>query len=294
MVNMAKGRMIDRPKTILILGMSYSHLREEYDLCDLIEMVRTRQMNEIDGRDQARIMSIEKMCDHRVMTVSTQTAREYHPERHLNACFNHRTFIAQLRTFLSSSSGVMDRRISQVYLDYYWSPRLWTKSTWRWGLFSNLIKMVDGGMFNCGGDNDWFYDESGNYVDSMFGVVYLPLCDTCVDIIIDNYDYFSDRFFMRCLYKWELDEHHLWKGLDENQELKSIMKSVFGKQPNQEDEYCKLTDEATGWINVPDSHDLRMIKLMVLRSKGSNYNPAVDWPTDLGVTRGGFIGLEPK
>ena len=60
---------MDRPKTILILGMSYSHLQPDYDLCDLIEMVRTKKMNEIDGRDQARIMSIEKMGGHRVMTV---------------------------------------------------------------------------------------------------------------------------------------------------------------------------------------------------------------------------------
>lgn len=280
--------------TILILGMSYSYFDREYNLADLVEMIRTKTMTKMDGRDQARILSIEQIKGHRIFTVSIQTARKYDASRHLNACFNHRKFLPQLERLLSSSSGRLDDCFSQVYLDYYWIPRSWTKSKWRWGLFNNLGMMVDRGLFDCGGKNDWFYHDSHNYIDSMMGVVYLPLCDTCLDTIIDNYDFFADRFFIRCLYKWELNEHELWKALDEHEQLKSLMQSVFDKEPNQEDEYCKLTDEASGWINVPDNQHLRIIKLMVLRSKGNNYNPSENWPTDLGVTRGGFMGLERR
>jgi hypothetical protein len=102
--------------------------------------------------------------------------------------------------------------------------------------------MVDRNLFDFGKQDDWYYIEEGNYVDSIHAAVYLPFCERCLYAVATLFDEFlKDRFIVRFVKKNELSEHLLWEALNDNQLLYDNMDEIFGKNPDQEDSYCKWT-----------------------------------------------------
>jgi hypothetical protein len=146
------------------------------------------------------------------------------------------------------------------------------------------MKIVGDHLFDAGSLESWFYVEDGNYVDSSSAVVFLPFCAIFLIGIESAIDEFIERFMIRFLKKGELGEHVLWKSLCDDKPLYDNMSAVFGKKPDQEEEWCKhnyqelkqLEESSYNqrvislieWIDGVE--DVRIIKLTALHNQMEN------------------------
>lgn len=110
---------VNRKPRVLCLGMSYpcvSGTIERYmdkkrkdnteRYCDrqarvfvkyISDLVQARIFTAMDGRDLVRCQATEKICCVKVFCVSQEKAAVYHTERHLEADFNGRDFVNELK-----------------------------------------------------------------------------------------------------------------------------------------------------------------------------------------------------
>ena len=120
---------------ILCLGMSYPsvdkalqefHLgskvriqHTEPSVEQAIELVRRRVLSTIDGRDYARIKALEANNDMLAYTVSKEQGGPYEPKRHLNADFNSRTFLEQMKKQWGAGYGRKPIKFKQVRWNFF-------------------------------------------------------------------------------------------------------------------------------------------------------------------------------
>ncbi|KAL7484819.1 hypothetical protein ACHAW6_010432 [Cyclotella cf. meneghiniana] len=318
---------------ILCLGMSYPSVDKalqerqlgskeciqhtEPSVEQAIELVRRRILSTIDGRDYARIKAIEANNDMLAYAVSKEQGGPYEPKRHLNADFNSRTFLEQIKKQWGAGYGSKPIMFKQVILDYFWIPSgTWASNHWKQSFFKcNLPELVYQNLLNYGDlETDTRYVSvskdvtGGDYVTSDAGVVYLPFCENCFVEVVACSDTLSKVFGISFLPKNELDEHTLWKAT--NTISAGSMQDWLEKKLDQEEEYCKLTRKnlvhgsAIGSTNIMKEEvlnvfdrinnveEIRMIKLTALRMYHPDYKKDVKWPTGLlGVEKGGYMGL---
>jgi hypothetical protein len=122
----------DRPK-VLCLGMSYPDIVRQMEqegfrkdllqettpgVKQVVECVRRNILTEMDGRDLARCIAMEKK--HRVgaYTASQERGSVYDTSKHLFANFNRSSFVKSLKTAFGE-----DVRFRQIILDYFWIPQ---------------------------------------------------------------------------------------------------------------------------------------------------------------------------
>ena len=220
-------------KRILLLGMSYPELNriiEEHaelrdcvvngviDVAFVATCVHRKYLTQIDGRDMARILGIEKMYGMDVFTVSLEKSAEYRRGHHLHADFNNRCFIEKVRRAFGK-----DIVFDEIMLDYFWIPRGWSDSHWRPTFFAaTLSGFVEAGLLRS------------------FGRIFLPFCLTCYREIVAVYeDVLKRHYRISFVPADELASSALWTGTQ--QVDGDLMQSVFGKSIEQEETYCTLS-----------------------------------------------------
>ena len=281
-----------------------------------IELVRRNILNQIDGRDLARINALEADNDKLAYTVSKEQAAVWYERRHLHADFNSRNLVNQM--ILKWGKTV---RFHQVILDYFWSPSgSWAIKSWQRSFFNeNIPNFVINKLFNYGSlENDTKVVQNSSsskkgmkgessYVTSDAAVVYLPFSSHCFRQVIGCYANLSKYYTISFLKKEELDEHTLWKAT--NTISPSSMQIWLAKSIDQEEKYCTLDySEIRGFsddefatrediINIfnriAEPDEVRMIKLMALRHFHPDYKASKMKPEKptLGIDKGGYVGL---
>lgn len=276
-----------------------------------VELVRRNLLNQIDGRDLARIVALEANNDILAYTVSKEEGSWY-GARHLRADFNSRTLVPQMHA--RWGEGV---RFRQVVLDYFWSPGgSWAIQHWQRSFFNeNIPRLVTSGMFHFGDlENDSLFvsDQKGllqhdDYISSTAAVVYLPFSSHCLSQVVACYGTLSKFYTISFLRKDQLSEHTLWKAT--NTISPDSMVGWLAKTINQEDIYCTLdarkirhgTGDASVtkedildvFTRINRAGEIRMIKLIALRKFHPDYPKSdMQWaaPT-LGLNKGGYVGL---
>ena len=276
----------EKPK-ILCLGMStpnvsaYVQDASTITVEQVIELVQTGRLSQIDGRDFARSRATEIRHNVDVYTVSMEDGHVMQEERHVYANFNRQGFVSNVLC------KAFDNPVFyQVIIDYFWCPDSWKKDHWKKSLFRiTLPKLVELGMVS--------------------GAVYLPFSLYCVKQVISAIDILSHYYDIGFVEKRNLGEHLLWSGTatinaDE-------MQGVLGKKISQEDIYCTFTasdvlggmdyDEASNedvlqvLSGIENFGDVRMIRLTPL----AKYNPLNHETAETSKhdQTGGFVGLLP-
>jgi len=276
-----------------------------------VELVRRNLLNEIDGRDLARVVALEANNDILAYTVSIEEGAFY-DQRHLHANFNRSTLVSQMHKRWGDTV-----RFRQVILDYFWSPSgSWAMKHWQRSFFhDNIPRMVTDNLLNYGDlKNDITFvsaleegNVEDNYISSTAAVVYLPFGSHCLSQVVACYDKLSQYYTIGFLRKDQLDEHTLWKAT--NTICAESMRGWLSKNINQEEQYCKLdarqikcgtgdssvtTEEILNVFNRIDRADeVRMIKLTALRKFHPNFKShMLESKPSLGMNKGGYVGLK--
>ena len=186
---------------VLCLGMSYASVSDQLKASGVdgesvmlnpisgveraVELVRRNVLTEMDGRDLARILSLEESGEYSAYTVSLERGSLYDMGRHMTANFNRGRFVRDLlgrwgngRGSVNSSSTVGKLRIPsgrsirfrEVYLDYFWiPPGSWAMTHWKRSFFQETLpELVALGLL----------EENGA------GRVYLPFCLHCFKEVV--------------------------------------------------------------------------------------------------------------
>lgn len=287
----------------LCLGMSYAKCCRGKSLEDIYSMIRSRELNQIDGRDGARLRALEGKYNCRAYTVSMQDATQYDVTRHMDANFNQSRFFKnklwgdgggngsprfkQVRLpaedlfilvprSLSESSLLLWVNSSQIFLDYFYCPSGWTENHWQETFFSKTLPgFVTNNMLKD-------FDASDGCVTSQHGVIFLPFCKHCFISVVMHIETLSKYFALTFVHKNELKTNALW---DATRTISSKeMNYVFGKVIDQEETYCRVTKQqiktsSAGpevlemFDNIKEVDTVRMIRLTVLRKFHADYKP---------------------
>jgi len=243
---------MSKPK-VLCLGMSYpcvagtlkryvgssnscvastnGHGREGFCRDYIESLVQSRVLTEMDGRDLLRCQATEEVCGVDIFCVSLEQGAVYRRDRHLDANFNGRHFVKQLKDHVGGC------QFDQIVLDYFWIPRGWDEDHWTRSFFSKtLVAFAEACVLTAA------RNYPGRVGDSCRkGVIYLPFCFHCLKEIVALYGTLSVYYNVSFLRKGELGEITLWTG---TQSLdKDMMAMVFGKDLNQEEIYCVVTEQ---------------------------------------------------
>ena len=287
---------------VLCLGMSYPDVRaqigsggyrpdilvtKEASVDQVVECVRRRILTEMDGRDLARCIAMEKKHFIEAYTVSQEHGSVYVQERHLNANFNRAGFVDALKQHFGE-----EIKFRQIILDYFWIPKgTWVMEHWGKRFFHKILP-----------DLVFLLDFPKQTDDKMgHGVIYLPFCFHCVKEVVANFTVLKDYFQISFVYKRELAEHALWSGT--NSISPQVMQEWLGKHRQQEEVYCTFGPRDV-YEEMEDSHvtkeevidvlrqiedfpQVRMICLRPLAKHCLNKRCSSQQPTE-----GGFVGLE--
>ena len=245
--------IMESKQRVLCLGMSYpcvaSNVRlckgtskgevwhppsEEQDLCSVegvANLVRTKILTEMDGRDLVRCCATERLCGVDVFCVSQERGAIYRGGRHTDCNFNSRHFVEELRKLACGA------QFDQIVLDYFWSPSGWVVSHWKRSFFAkNLVALASLGLLRPVARH-----PQVGVGGCRMGVVYLPFCLHTLRETVAAFHDLSFYYRVSFLTKDELAENALWAGTQTIDS--STMLSVFGKRLDQEEIYCRVTEQ---------------------------------------------------
>ena len=165
----------------------------------VIEEVKCRNLNAMDGRDLARCRATEAYLGVQIFTVSQEKAAVYDSSRHLEANFNRPSFVSTVR----KNFGL---QFDQVILDYYWIPQGWNQSHWSRQFFSTTL--ADMARHNL------LKPATGNNGRIPSGVIYLPFCFHCFRLVLANWDGTLRKYYDLSFLRKDdnLDQIALWAG----------------------------------------------------------------------------------
>jgi hypothetical protein len=110
---------VDKALQEFHLGSKVRIQHTEPSVEQAIELVRRRILSTIDGRDYARIKALEANNDMLTYTVSKEQGGPYEPKRHLNADFNSRTFLEQMKKQWGAGYGRKPIKFKQVRWNHF-------------------------------------------------------------------------------------------------------------------------------------------------------------------------------
>jgi hypothetical protein len=232
----------ERPK-ILCLGVSYANIEaelqgREFTLSVLgeadgstvssetaIKCVEHKILNQMDGRDLARCLATEELCDVDVYCVSQEKGAKYRADRHLDANFNRSSFVKEIQKHF------MQCRFDQIILDYFWIPAGWDVHHWSMKFFeTTLIDIAKAQLVPI------LPLSPSTFNGSFRRGIYLPFCFHCFKSIVAFGEKIKQYFNISFLRKNELNCVALWSG---TQCIDSVqMQNVLGKRKDQEEVYC--------------------------------------------------------
>jgi len=206
---------------ILLLGVSFAE--SVATVSRVKEEVMQGRLSQIDGRDLVRCLMLEEKCNVDVYTVSLESAAVYRRERHFNGDFNHRNFVRDVNNWFGFC------QFEQIILDYFWMPPgCWERQHWKRSFFQKTLVgfAADNLLVNISGDG------------AKCGVIYLPFSFYCFKEVAVAWDKLRPFYSVYYVRKGDLGEHLLWYA---TQFINgSDMLNVFGKQIDQEEEYCSF------------------------------------------------------
>lgn len=118
---------------MLCLGMSYPDIVAQMDeegyrsdlleetkpgVKQVVECVRRKVLTQMDGRDLARCIAMEKKHRVEAYTASQELGSVYDASKHLHANFNRSSFAKSLKKAFGD-----EVRFRQIILDYFWIPQ---------------------------------------------------------------------------------------------------------------------------------------------------------------------------
>ena len=214
----------------------------------VIECVRRRILTEMDGRDLARCIAMEKKHSIEAFTVSQEHGSVYVEEKHLSANFNRSGFVDSIKRQFGT-----DIKFHQIILDYFWCPKgSWVMEHWSKRFFHkvipDLVQLLD------------FPKHSEGKLGH--GIVYLPFCFHCMKELVANLAILKDYFQISFVYKKDLPENALWSGT--NNINPHIMQDYLGKQIQQEEIYCTFGPRDV-YQEMEDTHVTKNEVIEILR-----------------------------
>ena len=108
---------------------------------EIVEETKQKRITQIDGRDLLRCRITEEQCGVEIFTVSREEGAKYVREKHFSADFGGRNFCSELETYFGSHF-TESVTFSQIFLDYYWMPAIWTEAKWGKQFFSRTLPTV--------------------------------------------------------------------------------------------------------------------------------------------------------
>ena len=286
---------------VLCLGMSYADIEgqiekegfardilvtKEAGTNKIIECIQRNILTEMDGRDLARCIAMEKKHNLEAYTVSQEKASVYHSKRHLHANFSRHGFFKELQKKFGKET-----RFRQIILDYFWIPKgTWQQSHWKKDFFHKTIPQLANVL------------ETPKQVfnsNLQAGSLYLPFCVHCITQIIASLDHIKEIFKITFVKRSQLNQIALWSGTATID--RTTMQEWLGKEKGQEEIYCTfqprdfyegIDDPSVSKEHVlqilrgiEDFEEVRMIRLqpLTIHEKRSNHD------------HGGFVDLmDPK
>jgi len=301
---------------VLLLGISYPCVEsqmakhgldpdvlvyKEASVEQAVECVRRNILTEMDARDLARCVAVEKATNTTVYTVSREIGAVYN-DRHINCDFNTRNFCKKITD--QFGEGI---QFSQVILDYYWMPTGWLVTRWAKTLFQQTLPdLVRHEMLIVPSKRKKTRKHgTGPPYDIDEGVVFLPFCAHVCKELVGAIHILEQYYEITFLDKKDLHGHSLWKGTMEIDP--DVMQHRLGKRLDQEEIYCKFRPKDI-YESMEDPHvskpevmrillaiknydDVRMVRLRPLRQhERANVFRERMWHPEVG----GFKGLDFK
>mmetsp|Transcript_15588 Transcript_15588/g.23942 ORF Transcript_15588/g.23942 Transcript_15588/m.23942 type:complete len:680 (+) Transcript_15588:91-2130(+) len=274
---------------VLCLGMSYPDITAQMEVegfrsgilsvkkrsvSQVVECVRRNILTEMDGRDLARCMAMERKHRVEAYTVSQEMGSAYNTSRHLHANFNRASFAKSLRKSFGKNC-----RFQQIILDYFWIPTgTWVMTHWSKSFFQQTLP-----------DLASFLEPPRENHNSVLdhGMIFLPFCLHVFKEIISSISVLDQYYDISFVRKSQLGCHALWSGTSSIDS--TVMQEWFGKKINQEEFYCTFSkrdlyecmddggvtkEEVNRYLRkIEDVENVRMIRLKPLASyeRGSGH-----------------------
>jgi len=249
-----------------------------------IQLVAEKVLTQMDARDLVRCQATEEHCGVDVFCVSQEQGAMYRPDRHLEANFNGRHFVKHLQQHFEGC------QFDQIVLDYFWIPPAWNQNHWKRAFFEKtLVAFAESRLLRI----------ASNPLDRKYprGAIYLPFCFHCFKEVVATFDKLSAFYNVSFLRKGELGHVAFWSG---TQTIDArTMQSIFGKQLDQEEMYCTITQQQLK--SMEDDPDISRTALMEIASSLEDFSEIrflvlEPLPSLLGRTRnreasGRFLGL---
>jgi hypothetical protein len=286
---------------ILCLGVSYADVEAEiekhgYDRSiinncmnaeTVIRCVQEKILNQMDGRDLARILATEQICQANLYCVSQEKGAIYKQDRHLDANFNRPSFVKLLQDTFTTV-----QYFDQIILDYFWIPTGWDVHHWNMKFFeTTLLSFAKANVIQ---------PISHMFHASFRRGIYLPFCFHCFQAIVTFSTKLTKYYNISFLRKNELHCITLWTGTQQINKMQ--MQHILGKRIDQEEVYCTfnarhIQEMGSGGSNSASKHelialascledfpDIRFILLEPLHTSD---------PSDPQYICGKFLGLVP-
>jgi hypothetical protein len=194
----------------------------------------------------------------------------------------------------------------KVYIDYFWIPPSYTDKYLKPYLFEvnlpNLVihKLLDfKSIYN---DVEFVGNEGGGgYVTSDLAVIYLPFCFSafvqvylCKETIFKHFtvsfDCNKNNILMAATDR--ISEENLFGlGKDKEKQMDEYI-GVTRQMLTEKMERGPILSGVLGiFDSIPDVGKVLWIKLTSLRKHHPNFKKRRDWPCRLGVSEGGYVGI---
>ena len=286
---------------VLCLGMSYPDIHAQIEtegfrhdvlettqtsILQVVECVRRRILTEMDGRDLARCIAMEKKHCIEAFTASQENGSVYVEGKHFSGNFNRSGFVDSIKRQFGE-----DTKFRQIILDYFWCPKGWVKEHWTKRFFHKVIPDLVQVL-------DFPKQPEGKM---GHGVLYLPFCFHIMKELVANLGILQDYYQIGFVYKSELAENALWSGT--NSISPEIMQDYLGKNIQQEEIYCtfgpqdvyeEMEDARVTKSEVIDVlrriEDFPLVRMIRLRPLAKHCTQKRCNPEQPAT--GGFVGLE--
>jgi hypothetical protein len=260
-----------------------------------VECVQRSILTEMDGRDLARCLAMEKKHGVEAYTVSQELGAVYDTSKHLHANFNRASFCKSLKRAFGE-----DILFQQIILDYFWIPKgTWVMTHWTKSFFKEILPSLV----------DFLEKPRMQYSSTALerGAIFLPFCYHCVKEIVAALPALDQCYAISFIRKDQLSCHALWSGTSSIDA--TLMQETLGKQRNQEDFYCTFSardvweamddstvtkEEVVRYLEcIEDFADIRMIRLKPLPAKerGKQHMGGFVGLMDPSTVMRGFFGM---
>ena len=225
-----------RRRKILCLGMSCVDAKQVHgavlggaavteSLQVAVDCVERGILTQMDCRDLARCIAMEKECQVDVCCVSQEEAAVCRADRHCEGNFNRSTFAMRMDRHFGRC------QFDQITLDYFWAPAGWNEAHWKRSFFQEtLVRFAADGLIAPA------LSRNGDTPSGLRRATILPFCFHCLREVVVGFHKLRVCYNAAFVRKHELGGIALWTGTQSIDP--DCMQAVLGKQTDQEEICC--------------------------------------------------------